>query len=138
MTIQISVLVWTVICFCLLMLILNKLLFKPVLAIIDERRAKIEKAANKKAEIEKSQREYEEKLIQVRENFRKSEAERVENILNSAKIKADEDIKKAESESLHRIELAKTDIEFENNELTEKLEMSVDSLAQAFISRLIS
>ena len=120
------------------MLILNKLLFKPVLAIIDERRAKIEKAANKKAEIEKSQREYEEKLIQVRENFRKSEAERVENILNSAKIKADEDIKKAESESLHRIELAKTDIEFENNELTEKLEMSVDSLAQAFISRLIS
>ena len=52
MTIQISVVIWTIICFVLLMLILNNLLFKPVLDIMDKRREKIAAAKAKKAERE--------------------------------------------------------------------------------------
>ena len=52
MTIQLSVLVWTVICFGLLMLILHHLLFQPVLKVMDKRRARIQNAAKKKAEHE--------------------------------------------------------------------------------------
>ena len=53
MTIQLSVTVWTVICFCLLMLILHNLLFKPVLKVMDDRRERIEKARLKKEEQKK-------------------------------------------------------------------------------------
>ena len=53
MNIQPSVMVWTVICFLLLTVILKKLLFAPVLKIMDERREKIEAAANKKEAMEK-------------------------------------------------------------------------------------
>ena len=46
MNIQLSVIVWTVICFVLLRLILKNLLFKPVLQVIDSRREKIDAAKN--------------------------------------------------------------------------------------------
>ena len=47
MNIQPSVIVWTVICFLLLMIILKNLLFTPVLKMLDSRKAKVE-AADKK------------------------------------------------------------------------------------------
>ena len=54
MNIQLSVVLWTIICFVLLMLILHNLLFKPVLKVLDARREKIENVAAKKAEWEKA------------------------------------------------------------------------------------
>lgn len=51
MTIQLSVLVWTIICFGLLMLILHHLLFQPILKVMDDRNARIRSAAKKKAEL---------------------------------------------------------------------------------------
>ena len=53
MTIQISVLIWTIICFLVFVLILDFLLFKPVLKLLDSRRERIQKAAAKKAEYER-------------------------------------------------------------------------------------
>ena len=47
MTVQLSVTLWTVICFCLLMLILHNLLFKPVLKVMDDRKSRIDKANEK-------------------------------------------------------------------------------------------
>ena len=41
MTIQINILIWTVICFCAFMLILWRLLLKPMLAFLDARKARI-------------------------------------------------------------------------------------------------
>ncbi len=48
MTIQPSVAIWTVICFCALYLILKNLLFRPVLKLMDEREKKIGDAAREK------------------------------------------------------------------------------------------
>ncbi len=42
MTIQLSVLIWTVICFCVFMLVLDRLLFRPLLRFMDRRREKME------------------------------------------------------------------------------------------------
>ena len=67
MNIQISVTIWTVICFILLMLILHHLLFKPVLRVMDQRRERIENAAIKKAEHEKMAEEYEKALAEKQE-----------------------------------------------------------------------
>lgn len=44
LSIQVSVIFWTVICFFLLMLILRNMLFKPMLACMDARRKKISDA----------------------------------------------------------------------------------------------
>ena len=44
MTIQISVVIWTIICFAALYLILKNLLFKPVLGVMDKRQEKIASA----------------------------------------------------------------------------------------------
>ena len=58
MTVQISITLWTIICFVLLMIILHNLLFKPVLRVMDARREKIENAAAKKAEWERTEQEH--------------------------------------------------------------------------------
>ena len=52
MSIQPSVIVWTVICFLLLMIILKNLLFTPVLKMLDSRKEKVEAADRKLREIE--------------------------------------------------------------------------------------
>ena len=64
MNIQISVVIWTVICFALLMVILRNLLFKPLLKVMDERSVRLENARKKKSEIDEAIREQEEKLCQ--------------------------------------------------------------------------
>ncbi len=138
MTIQPSVLVWTVICFCLMMLILNNLLFKPMLAFMDKRKEKIDAAHERKAEIEKAQRDYEVNLETRREQFLLNEAKRAEEAVKSAMKKAEERERAAECEKDKRIELAKTDVEIEKSELSEKLDKSVDELAQAFVTRIVS
>ena len=48
LTIQISVLLWTVITFCILMFFLNKFLFKPLLAFMDAREQKIASARERR------------------------------------------------------------------------------------------
>ncbi len=56
MNIQISVILWTVICFFLLMLILHNLLFKPLLDCMDSRRKRVSDAEKKqKKDREKEQ-----------------------------------------------------------------------------------
>ena len=62
MTIQLPVLLWTVICFVLLMLILSRLLFRPLLDFMDRREEKIRSAARKLEETEQARRDAEEKL----------------------------------------------------------------------------
>ena len=52
MNIQPSVIVWTVICFLLLMIILKNLLFTPVLKMLDSRKEKVEAADKKLRDIE--------------------------------------------------------------------------------------
>jgi len=53
MTIQISLVIWTIIGFVTLSLILNRFLFKPLLKVMDERNEKIERAkTERQAELE--------------------------------------------------------------------------------------
>ena len=58
MTVQPSVTLWTVLCFLALMLILDRLLFRPLLAFMDKRQEKIDRARREKAEaLEERERE---------------------------------------------------------------------------------
>jgi len=48
MTVQVSVTIWTILCFLALMLILDRLLFRPLLSFMDRRREKIDRAREEK------------------------------------------------------------------------------------------
>ena len=48
MTVQVSVTIWTILCFLALMLILDRLLFRPLLSFMDKRREKIDRAREDK------------------------------------------------------------------------------------------
>ncbi len=109
-----------------------------MLAFMDKRREKIDAAHAKKAEIEKAQREYEENLSACHEQFLINEAKRAEDAVNQAKEAAEKRVREAEIEKEKRVELAKTDVEIEKSELSEKLDKSVDELAQAFVTRIVS
>ena len=73
MSIQISVIIWTVICFLLLMLILHNWLFKPVLDVMEKRRNRIEKAKEKQLEVQRLTEEYEKKLQEHKLAFLKEQ-----------------------------------------------------------------
>ena len=57
MSIQISVTLWTVICFVTLMLLLDRLLFRPLLRLMDERREKIDAARRTREELSRAREE---------------------------------------------------------------------------------
>lgn len=65
--IQISVVIWTVICFLLLMFILKTLLFKPMLELMDKRRTRIDAATEKIQQAERLTKEHQLALTQKKQ-----------------------------------------------------------------------
>ena len=137
MTIQLSVTVWTVICFVALMLILHNLLFKPVLAMLDKRNKRIEDAAKKKAEYEAMQSKNESLLIESKkaslENKLKEAKEEVEAIRAKSKTAAE----KAQEQRLKRVDDYRIKTDAEHEEILNVLKERSASLAETFAKSLI-
>ena len=75
MEIQLSLILWTVICFALLMLVLQKLLFQPMLRMMDKRRLKIAEAHVRAEQLKQAREEQAARLEEARAQ-RRQEAER--------------------------------------------------------------
>ncbi|MBE6728526.1 MAG: hypothetical protein E7562_07785 [Ruminococcaceae bacterium] len=137
MTIQLSVTVWTVICFVLLMLILHNLLFKPVLAVMDKRNKRIENAKIKKAEIEKIQSENDSVLSKKKKAFLeaqlKKSTEEIEEIRANSKLAT----QKAQEQRLRMVEEYHLKIDSEQSEILSVLEAHSVSLASSFADSLV-
>lgn len=138
MTIQPSVLIWTVICFCLLWLILRNLLFRPMLRFMDERNARIAAAEEKKRADEARKAEAEANAEAARA---KAEAERAEK-RKAAREKAEAEAAAAAADaqkaaSLSREALRET-LKTERQTVTESLDGRLDALAKAFADQLLS
>ena len=137
MTIQISVTIWTIVCFILAMLILNNLLFKPVLSVMDKRREKIEAAKGKKTERESLIAENE-KLLAAKEaehkaNDKKLIKERVENIASDRK-KA---IEAAKEVRLKKLDDTRERTEAEEKEILAKLSAHSEELAVMLADNIV-
>lgn len=138
MNIQLPVVLWTVICFLLLMLILKNLLFKPVFRVMDQRKEKIAQANEKKAEIKRLTEEHEKRLeiLQAdaeiqRQNLIKSELE-----LIRAKNKAETEKMKA---ARHKnVEEYKLTSEKEKAAIIDSFNKSSDDIVRAFADKLVS
>ena len=138
MNIQLSVVIWTVICFLVLMLILHNLLFKPVLALFDRRREKIEAAEKKRAEDERVRLEHQQAIERKRaeslERQKQEAADAILEIQNDNK-KQMEDAKK---EHLKNVETYRENIQKEYVRMIEALTPEMQKAADALADRIIT
>ena len=138
MNIQLSVIIWTVICFSLLMLILSNWLLRPVLKVLDQRRKKLEEARAKKAEYEliaeKQAKELEEKQA---EHQRAMEAAAKEEV---ALIQATEknELKQAHTKSLDNIGAYREELEQNHRQIVDDLTPQMREVAEIFVKQIIS
>ena len=137
MTIQLSVLVWTIICFGLLTLILHHLLFQPVLKVMDDRKARLRGAAEKKAEhariAEKNAAALREKEAARLEARRKQIKEQIETIRLDGKKAADD----AKDGRLRAVDDCRRQTEAERVEILITLSAHAAELAVAFAESVI-
>ena len=137
MTIQLSVTVWTIICFIVLMLILHNLLFKPILALLDKRNERIKEAAAKKAEYEALQSKNETLLFERKKSFienkLKESKEKIEEIRTQSKTAAE----KAKEKRLKMVDEYRIKTDAEQEEILNVLKEHSTSLAEIFAKSLI-
>ncbi|MDD4688246.1 MAG: hypothetical protein PHE51_00670 [Eubacteriales bacterium] len=138
MNIQISVVLWTVICFFVLLSILHNLLFTPMLSHLDKRKERILKAREKRKVdegileklISNSRKMAKQLKERVRiETERKVSEEQVKNEVMLAKVK------KEESEKMERYKLRLSE---EKASLLSRIDEDSDYLAQIFVSGFVS
>lgn len=138
MNIQFSVVIWTVICFLVLMLVLKFLLFKPVLEVIDKRKDKLAKAQAKKAEELKLIEEHEKKITIIKEDEKIQKENLVKSELELIRVKNKQDIEEAKAQRFMRIEEYRNTTEKEKDEIKKNFGNSSEKIAKAFADKLIS
>ena len=136
MNIQPNILIWTVICFCAFMLILWRLLLKPLLAFLDAREARIAHARSldKSAEIAERQA--------LAEAQKKLEARQRAEARNQSVLQLREEyrLKREEREARYRQEIQARmgDVEAEASDLVPQLAVSLKDHVTAFTDKLIA
>ena len=137
MTIQPSILIWTLITFGLMMLILNRLLFKPMLAFMDRRQAKIDEAKAQKMAGEQAVRDAEAEIAARRKEAARINAETAAREIKEAHDRADGIIKKAENERDALIAQQTLTLDRQTKELSEALAPDIDRFAHALADKLV-
>lgn len=138
MSIQISVIIWTVICFLLLMLILHNWLFKPVLEVMEKRRNRIEKAREKQLEAQRISAEHEQLLAEQKIAFEKEQkaitAAEIENINADSKNA----VEAARVSRLNTYEVYREECVREYSRIISSAESSTKQIAEIFADRIIN
>ena len=123
MTIEPSLIVWTVLCFFALMLILKKLLFQPMLTFMDTRNAKIEAARKAKedarTEYEADARRLADERAAQQAQLRQSDAEALER-----------------AEAAQRLAENRAALAEESERITRELEPQLSDLALDLVNHL--
>ena len=137
MTIQISVLIWTILSFIALAFILNNLLFKPVLEVMDKRKQKIaESRAMRQALVDERQKEIS-ALNEQHIEEQKAAIARSEQSIGEEKEKTSKiiDDQKDTYDSLLAEQRKKLDIEM--LDIEKELTSRIDALAVDYAKRIV-
>ena len=137
MTIQISVVIWTIISFCVLAAILDRFLFKPVLKIMDDRNRKLEEdAAAKKAELDRREKIKTDARIQ-RDAMQKKAMEENERAMEQAQADAAKRIAERKADYDVREQALIEALQKESDELEKKFSGGIDELALDYATTII-
>ena len=137
MTIQISLVIWTVIGFVVLSLILNRFLFKPLLAVMDKRNEKIKTAQeNRQAELER--REKTRQALEIANAARQQEAlKAAEKELANERKKTETILAEKKAEYDAALEKIRTEYETDTHEAEQNLSEKIDKLALKYVKTQI-
>ena len=137
MTIQISLVIWTIIGFVTLSFILNRFLFKPLLKVMDDRNEKIKKAEAKR-QIELERREKQLKALEIANRAREQEAQKAaENELAKERKKTEEIIADKMAEYDAELEKIREKYEADTKAAESNLSESIDKLALKYVKTQI-
>lgn len=138
MTIQLPIILWTLITFALFMLILQKLLFKPMLSFMDKRQEKIDHAKEILVSRAAEQKKAEEETEANRREAQHRNAEIAAQEIREAKDRADRIVKKAASEKEITLAACRRESLYREKELSDTLNAHMDTLAHALCDRIRS
>lgn len=138
MNIQPSVMVWTVICFLLLMLILKNLLFTPVLKMIDSRREKIQAAAKKKEDIEKLVLEHKNQAEKEKASAEEKNRKETKQKLEQLQLQSKKEIEAAQRQCLADVQKYKEGITDEHDKIVYSVAPKMETAAALFAKNIIS
>ena len=138
MTIQPSVIIWTVICFFVFMLVVDRLLFRPVLGMMHRRQKKIDYAAAEQKVIKLRRREENQKRLKALENARQQERDRAAESVSDAKAAAGKRVSDETARLQTELAGGRAQLEKEKEQLDGLFDERLESLAAAFAERLVS
>ncbi len=136
MTIQINILIWTVICFCAFMLILWRLLLKPMLAFLDARKARIAHAHSLDRSAERAEKQALLEAQRLAEVQR--QAEERKQIVLALREKSRIEREERERRFLQETQARRADVEAEANDLVPQLAISLQEHVNTFTDKLIA
>lgn len=136
MTIEPSLIVWTVLCFLALVLILKKLLFQPMLTFMDTRNAKIEAARKAK---EDARTEYEAEARHLADERAAQEAQLRQSgaeALEQAQEELRRETTQKRAEAAQRLAENRAALAEESERITRELEPLLSNLALDLVNHL--
>lgn len=132
MSIQPSLIIWTVICFLVFALIIDKLLFVPVTEVIDKRKKRIadaeSKARSDRAMLEAAEREHDEKLLMSQSESRAL----TEKMAETRRKESENDILRAKAAAEESLRREKEALEVSKEKRDSELAFLASSLAREF------
>ena len=138
MNIQLSVVVWTVICFLLLMLILKNLLFTPVLKVIDSRREKIQAASKNKEDIENHVSKHKKKAEKEKALLEKKNRKETKIKLEQLQLQSKKEIEAAQRQCLSDVQQYREGITDEHDKIVSSVAPKMETAAALFAKNIIS
>ncbi len=138
MTIQLSVLIWTVITFCVLMFFLNRCLFRPMLAFMDARKEKIARAHKQQEEAALALEAAKEKAAERRALAEKEARAALEAMVAQTREAAVQEMDAADERYAQLLEQQREQLEKDKRSLQQMLDDGVEKLASSFLQRLAS
>ena len=136
MTIEPSLVIWTVLCFLALLVILKKLLFQPMLTFMDARKAKVLAAREAKT---RAAEEHEAEVKRLEEEYAAAEAKQREAAAEAMEKLHDETVQltaQKRAEAAARLENDRAAYAEDGKRIRETLEPKLSSLALTFVNYL--
>ena len=137
MSINVSEVIWTVVCFFALLFVLKKFLFGPLIAFMDERQTRIDagEAANREAEESKQK-----STAALEENW-KARSEEAKNMLDQGKAAAEAEraktVAQAHAEAHEAEKEARTRLQAEREETLAQAEQKMPELVDVLADQLL-
>lgn len=138
MNIQPSVIVWTVICFLLLMIILKNLLFTPVLKMLDSRKAKVEAADKKLRDIESIEAENTKRIAAEKIRAEAESVAEAKGKVQQIQSQGKKEIENAQRKCLSDIEKYRQGITGEYDKIVYSVAPKMETAAAIFAKNIIS